>query len=508
MAHLHSSLFASLALAGASLLSLACGDDAATGTGGAGGAGASGPGSGAGSSTGGGGTGGDTTATGGSSTGGSGTGGGEPGACGVFTTFEDGKTPTTTLHVSTSGSDSSGDGSSGSPFATIARAVQEAAPGTAIEVHAGTYAGGLFFDGLAGTEAAPIWIGGAMGEAKPVLEGGGNALQLVRPRYVVLHDLEVRGSTANGISVDDGGDYADPEAARYVVFRDLDIHDIGSTGNQDCLKLSGLNDFWVKDSTFARCGGGSSGSAIDHVGCHRGVIAENDFSDLSASGNAVQCKGGSEDLTIVANEIRDGGARAINLGGSTGFEFFRPPLSPDAPNAEARRIHVIANVLVGSVAPIAFVGCVDCLAANNTIVTPENWVVRILQETVSGGGFTFAPASNGRFVNNVVFYEAGGISTHVNVGADTQPESFTFANNLWYAFDQPGSSTPSLPVTETGGLVGVDPGFVDAASGDYHLAPGSAAIGTGAAIAELLGDKDGVCFLAPPSVGAYEGGAP
>jgi hypothetical protein len=63
-------------------------------------------------------------------------------------------------------------------------------------------------------------------------------------------------------------------------------------------------------------------------------------------------------------------------------------------------------------------------------------------------------------------------------------------------------------VTETGGLVGVDPGFVDAASSDYHLGMGSPAIGAGAAVSELLGDKDGVCFLAPPSVGAYEGGAP
>jgi hypothetical protein len=412
------------------------------------------------------------------------------------------------VHVATTGNDQSGDGSAGAPFATIGRAAQAATPGTAIVVHAGTYAGGIYLDGLAGNATSPIWIGGAQGEAKPVLQGGGNAMQLVRPRYVVLHDLEVRNSTANGISVDDGGDYADADAARYLVFRDLDIHDIGSTGNQDCLKLSGINDFWVLRSSFARCGGGSSGSAIDHVGCHRGILAENLFSDLSASGNAVQCKGGSEDITIIANQINDGGARAINMGGSTGFEFFRPPLSTSAPNAEARRIHVIANLIEGSVAPIAFVGCVDCLAANNTILTPENWVVRILQETVSGNGYTFEPSSEGRFVNNVVYYDRSGISTHVNVGANTQPETFTFANNLWYAYDQPGNSAPSLPVAETGALVGSDPGFVDVSGGDYHLGPSSPAIGAGAAVSELLGDFDGACFLEPPSIGAYEGGTP
>jgi hypothetical protein len=235
---------------------------------------------------------------------------------------------------------------------------------------------------------------------------------------VIVHDLEVRDATANGPSVDDGGDYANPDATRHVVFRGLDIHDIGSNGNQDCLKLSGPDDFWVLSSRFARCGGGQAGSGIDHVGCHDGVIAGNRFEDLSASGNSVQCKGGSTDITIVANHITDGGARAINLGGSTGFEFFRPPLSTSAANAEARPIHVIANLIEGSVVPLAFVGCVDCLAANNTIVDPDNWIVRILQETVSGEGYTFLPSSNGRIVNNLVHYDRSGISTHVNVGGN------------------------------------------------------------------------------------------
>lgn len=494
-----------LGLSAGLLVVSACGDDAG-GSGGSGaGSSSTGPGSGAGSSQGGAGTGGEGAST--SSAGGGGAGGGPSGSCFDYPSFETGKVPTTQRHVATTGSDTTGDGSLAAPFRSIQAAVINAQPGTAIVVHAGTYPGGSYVSNLAGTEDAPIWIGGAPGEARPIFENGVNGLHFTLLRYVVIHDLEIRNTTANGINADDSAQYDNPLASHHVVFRGLDIHDIGSNGNQDCLKLSGLNDFWVLSSRFARCGGGQAGSGIDHVGCHDGVIAGNRFEDLSASGNAVQCKGGSSDITIVANHITDGGARAINLGGSTGFEFFRPPLSTSAPNAEARRIHVIANLIEGSVVPLAFVGCIDCLAANNTIVDPENWIVRILQETVSGGGYTFLPSSNGRIVNNLVQYDRSGISTHVNVGGNTDAASFSFQNNLWYAHDQPGNSAPSLPVAEAGGLVGVDPLLASPATGDYRLQSTSPAIGAGAAVAELLGDLDGECYLSPPSIGAYEGGA-
>ena len=119
---------------------------------------------------------------------------------------------------------------------------------------------------------APIWIGGVPGSPRPVIAAGGQAFHLVRPRYLVVHDLEVRGASANGINTDDEAQYANADAARFVVFRNLFIHDVGTGGNQDCLKLSGLNDFWVLDSEFQRCGGAGSGSAIDHVGCHHPSI--------------------------------------------------------------------------------------------------------------------------------------------------------------------------------------------------------------------------------------------
>ena len=269
------------------------------------------------------------------------------------------------------------------------------------------------------------------------------------------------------------------------------------------MKLSGLNDYWVLDSEFQRCGGGGSGSAIDHVGCHHGVIARNVFSDLQ--GNGVQCKGGSDDIEVRRNRFTNAGERSVNMGGSTGTEFFRPPLSTTAPNFEARNIRVIANTFTGSTSPIAYVGCVDCLALNNTIVNPARWIIRILQETVTGGGYTFLPAQNGRFLNNLVYFARGTISTYVNVGPSTDGPSFVFGNNLWYAHDMPASSRPTdLPSTETGGVIGMNPSLTNPAGGDFSLQSTSPAIGAGRSAVELRADVTGRCYGNPPSIGAYE----
>jgi hypothetical protein len=420
------------------------------------------------------------------------------GACGLVPTFEDGLAPSSELHVATTGSDTIGDGTPGNPFASIERAADFATPGTAIVVHAGTYPGGMYIADLHGTPSAPIWIGGAPGEIRPVISGGTNGIQFVRPNYLIVHDLEVTGASANGINTDDGGDYADPLAAHHVIFRDSYIHHIGGTGNQDCLKLSGLNDYFVLDSEFAFCGGDLSGSGIDHVGCHHGLIAGNYLHDNS--GNAVQTKGGSEDIEVRWNHIVDGGARALNMGGSTGDQYFRPPLSTTGPNAEARDIRAIANLIEGATAPLAFVGCVDCLAANNTIIDPGNWILRILQETVSHASYDFDTCGNNAVINNLFYFERSQISTYVNIGINTDPDTFTFANNLWYAYDNPSQSEPTLPVSESNGIYGQDPLFVDGYKID-HFSP---AFRTGVASAGVIGDFSGQCYANPPSIGAYE----
>lgn len=75
-----------------------------------------------------------------------------------------------------------------------------------------------------------------------------------------------------------------------------------------------------------------------------------------------------------------------------------------------------------------------------------------------------------------------------------------FANNLWYAHDDPGASMPSLPTAETGGVVGSDPAFTSG----VHIGSGSPAAGAGRAKTGFRGDFDGDCYATPPSIGAFE----
>ena len=357
--------------------------------------------------------------------------------------------------------------------AELRAAVASAKPGARILMARGTYPGGFFFNNVRGGANSPILIAAADPDNPPVIQGGSNGMQFSDPEWVELQDLSFTSATGNGLNIDDGGSFETP--ARHLVLRRLRILDVGPQGNRDGIKLSGVVDFRVESCVVERWGTG--GSAIDMVGCHRGVIESNSFVHTAAAesggANGVQTKGGSRDIVIRRNRFDNAGARGVNIGGSTGLEFFRPPLPGAGERWEAKDIRVEGNTFIGCTAPVAFVGVDGAVVRFNTIYRPTRWAIRILQETTSTG---FVPCRLGRFTDNIIaFHSTQWSAGGVNIGPNTSPSTFAFSRNWWYCLDAPARSRPSLPVTEAGGVQGVSPQFRDEASGDLRLLSGSPA---------------------------------
>ena len=322
--------------------------------------------------------------------------------------------------------------------AALRAAIGHLAPGTTLLLAPGTYEGGLYLANVTGTEQAPIVIQGAEPNRPPVFRGGGTALHLADCSHVVLRHIEAIGFPGNGINLDDGGTYETP--AHHIVLENVTILETGPRGNHDALKMSGVDHFSVRKCRFE----GWGGSGIDMVGCHQGVVEDCTFVGRVgfSQDNAVQFKGGSEDVLVQCCSFHDAGQRAINLGGSTGLAYFRPKVG----DYEARSITIAGNRFEGSMAPVAWVTADGGHVHHNTIVLPDKWVLRILQETTDP---QFKPCHEGVFEHNLVFYDSR-VRDFVNVGPRTAPETFQFRHNAWC--DMNGDRKPSLPVTEEGGI--------------------------------------------------------
>ena len=414
-------------------------------------------------------------------------------AVGPFVPFDRGARYHTTLYLSPTGSDEQGDGTRRAPFRTLARALQQARPGLRVTLLAGVYPALGQFTDLHGTAAAPIRIDGEAGAVVDVA-GGTVALHLRDPRHVVLEGLEIRNSAVHGLNIDDAGSFDSP--ASHVIVRALRLRAIGSGGNNDCLKLSGVDRFLVERTSFEGC---RMGEGIDMVGCHDGVVANNRFAGIP--GTAVQAKGGSADVLIHGNTFHAIGRHAVNLGGSTNPAVVRPASA----TFEGARIRVVANVIEDSgAAAVAFEGCDDCLVAHNTVVRPGRWVARIL----AGSRDTYTvPSRRGRFVNNLVWFRASDLAAVVDLGPGTEPTTFGFAANLWFAEDRPGFDGPVYPPgvpPERGGVIQRDPGFVNMQGRDYRLARHSPAARRGLALpGPALYDFARRRIGGRPAIGAY-----
>ena len=328
-------------------------------------------------------------------------------------------------------------------------AILRAGPGTTILIAPGDYSGEMHFRDISGSAEARITIKGADPDNRPVFQGGSQALHLADCNYVTLADFIVDGCSTNGLNCDDGGSAATP--MHHLIVENVTVRHIGPRGNHDGLKMSGVDRFIIRNCQFI----GWGGSGIDMVGCHRGVVEDCFFHGEEGFDNteAIQMKGGCADNLVQCCFFDRAGGRGLNLGGSTGLAFFRPSVG----DYEATRLLVAGNRFFGCQAAVAWPTAAHNRVVRNTIVLPEKWIGRILQETRDP---RFKPSHDGVFEQNVVVFDRRvGRSEFINIGPGTAPETWKFIGNAW--FDTEENRRPSLPGTESGSIWQVDPRLGD-----------------------------------------------
>ncbi|HMJ66536.1 MAG TPA: right-handed parallel beta-helix repeat-containing protein, partial [Candidatus Binatia bacterium] len=181
-------------------------------------------------------------------------------------------------------------------------AVAAAKPGTRLLLGGGNYGAGFHLTNLRREERQPIVIAAADPQQPPVFRDGNVGLQFSNPAWLELHNLVFTKLAHNGINIDDVTGTTNA-SAHGIVLRGLRISDIGVDGNHDGIKLSGVWDFRVTNCTIERWGT-RGGSAIDMVGCHRGVIEGNTIRHNNPGPpncTGVQGKGGTSDVMIRRN---------------------------------------------------------------------------------------------------------------------------------------------------------------------------------------------------------------
>lgn len=320
-------------------------------------------------------------------------------------------------------------------------ALQAPVPGTILKIGSGEFPGGWAVSG-----AQHLTVEALDAKALPVFRGGNTGWHFSRCDDLTVRGLVIAGQADNGLNIDDGGQRDHP--VKGVTIENVEVREIGPKGNHDGIKLSGIEDFTVRDCTVE----GWGGQAVDMVGCHRGLVTNCEFrgKDGFSATAGIQMKGGTSEIIVEKCRFLQAGDRPVNMGGSTGMDYFRPP----GAKYEARALTVRDCVFEGSECAAAFVGLDGGTFSGNTILYPEKWIFRILQETRAEG---FPPCRNVVVRDNRIVFRRSQVATEVNIGEGTAPETFEFTGNRWFAEDRPEQSKPKLPVAESGGKYSSDP---------------------------------------------------
>lgn len=383
------------------------------------------------------------------------------------------------IYMAPDGDDTNGDGSFNNPYRTLKMCSMVVAPGDSIILKYGVYPAETSMIGVStqfhGTPGNYITIIGQPSDVDqgniPIYDGLGGSTgscfsisahyaSKEDASYIIIKDIIFRNAEVMGINLDDGGTFQREEPAHHIIIDSCYFLDINPAHTQGSgIKFAGVDTFEIVNCTFD----GVGHNGIDFVGCHEGIVRDcvfkNNLGPNGDDGFGITCKGGSKDITVERCVFRDLFLYGVQLGQTTGDDFFRPPCGEldgdgEIMNYEAKNCNVYSCLFINVGTPIRWDNAIGGKVYNNTFYCPKNdplrpdgenggirHIVTIHQDNTNCGGTPIAYCQGGEFRNNISYFGYTNYPVYVQ-SPYTLPETFIFSNNLWYCWVDESNSMP------------------------------------------------------------------
>ncbi|EJZ21375.1 M10 family metallopeptidase C-terminal domain-containing protein [Rhizobium sp. Pop5] len=394
----------------------------------------------------------------------------------------------TTYYVSASSS-GSGNGSASSPFHTISEAMSaNLKAGDEVVVKPGTYNESINFD-KGGSAAADITLRSEVPGAALIRPPAGSYTGIsVNANYVTIDGFDIKGGTGDGIEANN---------VHHVSVLNNKVHDSGESGIQfnysDFIKVEG-NETYNNASS-----GWFSGISLYE---NRNITG-----DTSTTGyrNIVQ-------NNISHDNITKSGAHTD--GNGIIIDDFQSTQTDGHPNYTFKTL-VDNNLVYENGGKGIQVTWSDSVTVTNNTAYHNN---QDAQNTGTWRGELSNSASNNNtWANNIAVADPSLNKNNTaidNTSTDGPNSNVVWANNITYNGTAGQASVKTdggnaMPSTTNGNQLGIDPKFLGAATGNFHLASGSAAIDHGTTQYGVdTVDLDGHArVVGTVDVGAYESGS-
>ena len=426
------------------------------------------------------------------------------------------------LFVSTSGNDSSADGSSARPYRTIKRAISATRAGDTVTVRAP--GGGATYNECDVRLRHRLVLRSPAGERAHIHCNPSTSSSVVvqvdpGASGSRIANLELSGGFYYGIMLQtawyQGGPASDTGASD-VVMEDLLIRDTGRDGikitpksNRAIVRRVEIRNTGVRDSGNA--------DGIDNVNGDGMVVEDSYIHDTATTG--LYFKGGARNVVIQRNRIENTGDAGILVGFDTSPEYFDLSVNPQYYEAIGG---IVRNNFVRNTrySGIGMYASKDTLVANNTIVNAASGAHSAIYFGVTFQDWDPAakrpPNINPRIVNNLVIQnnnrcveirysnELGGLS---GLSGSPGTDWNGYGNGCVFRDGRPGSGFSQGNLSQWRNALNVDANSKQAAyavDANGRLPAGSPAIDAGTALAEVTDDIDRQARVAPYDLGADE----